>query len=151
MPLGEVLIAIAVVSVIVIVARFVWVFPASYLPRWLSKQSVENMILSRHGATLSSFPSPEFEGVVSLAAALAIPLTLPDGQDFPHRDLILFVAFGVIFVTLVGIGLTLPMVVKALNLTQHGQAEAVHERETEIAARREILHAARSSLKDDHR
>jgi CPA1 family monovalent cation:H+ antiporter len=51
-------------------------------------------------------------GVVSLAVALALPLTLPNGQEFPHRDLILLVTFGVITFTLVGIGLTLPILVK---------------------------------------
>ena len=44
-------------------------------------------------------------GAVSLAAALALPLALPSGEAFPYRDLILFVAFGVIFITLVGTGL----------------------------------------------
>lgn len=146
-PLSEVLTAIAVVSAIVIVARFVWVFPATYLPRWLSKRVREqDRMVSWRQPFIVSFTG--IRGVVSLAAALAIPLTLPDGSDFPNRDLILFVAFGVIFVTLVGIGLTLPMVVKALNLARHGRAEAIHERETEIAARREILHAARNSLKE---
>jgi CPA1 family monovalent cation:H+ antiporter len=144
-PLSDVLIAIAVVSAIVIVARFVWVFPASYLPRWLSKRIREqDPVASWRYTFVVAFTG--IRGVVSLAAALAIPLTLPDGRDFPHRDLILFVAFGVIFVTLVGIGLTLPMVVKALKITRHGQTEAIHERESEIAARREILHAARDSL-----
>jgi hypothetical protein len=43
-------------------------------------------------------------GAVSLAAALALPLALPGGEGFPYRDMILFVAFGVIFITLVGLG-----------------------------------------------
>jgi CPA1 family monovalent cation:H+ antiporter len=49
-------------------------------------------------------------------------------------------------VTLVGIGLTLPLVVKLLGLSQHGHLEAIREREAEIAARREILEVARGSL-----
>jgi NhaP-type Na+/H+ or K+/H+ antiporter len=56
-------------------------------------------------------------GAVSLAAALAIPLTLPDGSAFPHRDLIIFITFTVILVTLVGGGLTLPAVVRMLSIT----------------------------------
>ena len=48
-------------------------------------------------------------GVVSLAAALAIPLTVGSGAPFPYRDLILFVVFGVIIVTLIGQGLVLPL------------------------------------------
>jgi CPA1 family monovalent cation:H+ antiporter len=55
-------------------------------------------------------------GAVSLAAALAIPLALPDGSAFPHRDLMIFVTFSVILVTLVGGGLTLPSVVTRLHI-----------------------------------
>src|ERR1700732_1850652 len=99
--------AAAVVSAVVILARFVWVFPATYLPRWLVP------------AIARKDPSPPWQwpivlgftgvrGIVSLAAALAIPLTLDDGQLFPDRDLILFLTFAVILVTLVGQGLMLP-------------------------------------------
>ncbi len=55
-------------------------------------------------------------GAVSLAAALAIPLTLPNGAPFPNRDLIIFITFSVIVVTLVGGGLTLPSVVRRLRV-----------------------------------
>ncbi len=55
-------------------------------------------------------------GAVSLAAALAIPLVLPNGARFPHRDLLIFITFTVILVTLVGGGLTLPAVVKMLRI-----------------------------------
>ncbi len=55
-------------------------------------------------------------GVVSLAAALSIPLTLQDGSPFPHRNLILFITFVVILLTLVVQGLTLPYLIKRFNL-----------------------------------
>ena len=55
-------------------------------------------------------------GVVSLAAALSIPVTLTSGEAFPNRDMILFITFTVILVTLVVQGLTLPMVIKWLKL-----------------------------------
>ncbi|MCC8977208.1 Na+/H+ antiporter, partial [Bradyrhizobium sp. Cham227] len=76
----------------------------------------------------------------------ALPLTLPSGDAFPYRDLILFVAFGVIFVTLVGLGLTLPPVVRWLGLARDGRSEHIAEHEQEIAARREALNAALKSL-----
>ena len=63
-------------------------------------------------------------GVVSLAAALAIPLTLANGQPFPYRDLILFIAFGVIILTLVGLGLMLPTVIRWLGVTRHAAARS---------------------------
>src|SRR5882762_7855193 len=96
----------AVVSVVVILARFVWIFPATYLPRWLVPAIARND------------PSPPWQwpfvlgftgvrGIVSLAAALAIPFTIADGRPFPDRDLILSHTFPVILVTLVGLGLML--------------------------------------------
>ena len=85
-------------------------------------------------------------GTVSLATALALPLTLSSGAPFPYRDEILFIAFGVIFFTLIGLGLTLPPVVRRLGVGQEGRAEHVHEHEQEIAARRETLDRALQSL-----
>jgi CPA1 family monovalent cation:H+ antiporter len=73
-------------------------------------------------------------------------LTLPDGAGFPYRDLILFVSFGVIFITLVGLGLGLPLVVRWLGITQAGRDEHLAEHESEITARREALGVALKSL-----
>src|SRR5215468_5711538 len=90
-PLDNILIAIALVSFVVIIARFVWAYPATYLPRVLSKSLRQRdpappwqwtFILSFAGV----------RGAVSLAAALALPLALVNGDAFPHRDLILFVS-----------------------------------------------------------
>ena len=106
----------ALVSAVAIVVRMLWVFPATYLPRMLSRRIRERD------------PPPPWRnvfvvawtgmrGVVSLAAALALPLTvLKTGERFPHRDLIIFITFGVILVTLVLQGLTLPAVIRWLRL-----------------------------------
>jgi CPA1 family monovalent cation:H+ antiporter len=102
-------------------------------------------------------PSPQWQtvfvisftgvrGAVSLAAALALPFTLSGGEAFPYRDLILFVSFGVIFITLIGLGLGLPLVVRWLGILQAGRAEHVAELEAEIAARRQALGVALQSL-----
>lgn len=144
-PVSEALIAIALVSAIVIVARFAWVFPATYIPRWINKRlAARDPAPSWRQTFVVAFTG--IRGAVSLAAALAIPLSLPGGEAFPHRDLILFVAFGVIFVTLVGLGLTLPFVVRMLHLGDHGHAEETEEREREIAARRAIIGFGRQHL-----
>ena len=63
-------------------------------------------------------------GIVSLAAALAIPFATTNGQLFPDRDLILFLTFSVILVTLVGQGLLLPSVIRALGLANADAASA---------------------------
>lgn len=87
-------------------------------------------------------------GVVSLAAALAIPYTIANGQPFPHRDLILFVTFGVIIVTLVGQGLMLPYVVRWLGLVRFGKEERKIEVRAELAARQEALAEVMKVLDD---
>src|SRR5437879_8769530 len=92
-PLQEILFATALVAVIVVVARFAWVFPAIYLPR-LSKRLRE-----RDPAPPWQWPFvlafTGVRGAVSLAAALALPFALPGGEGFPYRDLILFVSFEI--------------------------------------------------------
>jgi CPA1 family monovalent cation:H+ antiporter len=129
-----------VISADVIVARFAWIFPATYIPRWLSPR------LRRRD------PSPPWQwvfvlsftgvrGIVSLAAALAIPLMTPSGQPFPSRDLILLLTFSVILVTLVGLGLLLPWVIRALGLAQAGDREHRLERTEEHAARQQAIKA----------
>jgi len=90
-------------------------------------------------------------GVVSLAAALAIPLTLASGTPFPHRELILFVTFGVIILTLVGLGLTLPAVIRWLGVTRHRAQEERQERAAELAARHESMDVALRRLEQNAR
>jgi Na+/H+ antiporter len=144
-PIGDILLATGVVAVVIVIARFAWVYPAIYVPRWLSPR------LRR------SDPAPGWRwpfvvaftgvrGAVSLAAALALPFALPSGEGFPARDLILFVTFSIILITLVGFGLGLPIVVKLLGLGKEGREEQVAEHEAELEARREALAAALASL-----
>jgi len=133
--------AAAVVSIVVILARFVWMFPATYLPRWLIPAIARND------------PAPPWQwpfvlgftgvrGIVSLAAALAIPFTMDDGRPFPDRDLILFLTFAVILVTLVGQGVTLPAVIRLLDLAKAGEQELQTEQTEELVARRHAVEAA---------
>jgi Na+/H+ antiporter len=144
-PLQEILFATALVAIIVIVARFAWVYPATYLPRVISRR-IRERDPPPSWQTVFVVAFTGVRGAVSLAAALALPLALPSGEGFPHRDMILFVAFGVIFITLVGLGLGLPAVVRWLGVAKDGRSEHVAEHEAEIAARREALDAALKSL-----
>ena len=134
-------ISAAVVSAVVIIARFVWMYPATYLPRWLIP------------AIRRKDPSPPWQwpfalaftgvrGIVSLAAALAIPFTTDSGEPFPQRNLILFLTFSVILVTLVGQGLMLPTVVRWLGLARAGRREQHANKEEEFVARRLAIEAA---------
>jgi Na+/H+ antiporter len=71
-------------------------------------------------------------GVVSLAAALSIPILHSTGTPFPQRHLILFITFVVILLTLVVQGLTLPLLVKWLNLTDPVQPELTEHQQEEL-------------------
>ena len=143
-PLDDILFATALVTVMIVIARFAWVYPAIYLPRLLKRVRERDPSPPWQWAFVVAFTG--VRGAVSLAAALALPYALPTGEDFPYRDLILFVSFGVIFITLIGLGLGLPLVVRWLGLGQAGRAEHLAEHESELAARREALAAALRSL-----
>ena len=144
-PLDEILIATAVVMVVIVVARFAWLYPATYLPRIMSS-SLRKRDPSPPWQWPFTLAFTGVRGAVSLAAALALPFALPGGEAFPYRDLILFVAFGVNFITLIGVGLTLPPVVRWLGIADAGRDEHVAEHQAEIAARRQALDAALQSL-----
>jgi monovalent cation/hydrogen antiporter len=138
--------AILLTVAVVIVTRFIWVYPAAYLPRWL------NPSLARRDPVppwrqLFFLGFVGVRGVVSLAAALAIPLFTAAGTPFPDRNLILFVTFGVIVVTLIGQGLSLPLLVRWLGLAKHAAAERRREHEAELAARSGALNVGHERLK----
>ncbi len=106
-----------IITLITILIRIILVFPSAYLPRILSRRIRES----------EAYPSVSLvflagwagmRGVVSLAAALAIPLTLSTGEPFPHRNLILFITFVVILVTLVFQGLSMPFLIRWLNVAE---------------------------------
>jgi Na+/H+ antiporter len=145
-PLHDILFAIALVTAMIIIARFAWVFPATYLPRLIKRVRLRDPSPPWRWVFVLAFTG--VRGAVSLAAALALPFTLPNGEGFPYRDLILFVTFGVILITLVGLGLGLPPVVRWLGISQAGRHEHRAELESEIAARREALAVALKSLDD---
>jgi len=132
--ISELVIATLLTTAIAIVARFVWMFPATYVPRWLSSA------LARRDPS-PPWQSPFFlaftgvRGVDSLAVALAIPYTVMSGAPFPHRDLILFVTFGVIIITLIGQGAMLPLVIRWLGLNRLAQEEHQSEIQAELDAR----------------
>jgi CPA1 family monovalent cation:H+ antiporter len=124
------------VSVALIVSRFVWVFPATWLPRmlWPGLSERDPMPPWSHSVVLSW---AGMRGVVSLAAALALP------AEFPQRDIILFLAFCAILATLVLQGTTLGPLIRRLNLSEEEDEsanpattpEAIHARgEAAVAA-----------------
>jgi monovalent cation/hydrogen antiporter len=137
-PARQLVVSAVVVSAVVIATRFIWMFPATYLPRWLIP------------SVARKDPSPPWQypfvlaftgvrGIVSLAAALAIPLETDAGTPFPQRDLVLLLTFVIVLVTLVGQGLTLPWVIQKIGLANAGRRERIEGRAAEFAARRHAI------------
>ena len=122
----------------VLVARALWVYPAAWLPRKLFRRIRERDPMPP-ASWLVLISWSGMRGGVSLAAALAIPLTTDAGEAFPGRNLILFLTFAVIFGTLVVQGLTLPAVIRLLRLEDDGEEEG---REEALAR----IHAAQAAL-----
>ena len=133
LPLAALLGYGCLITAAVIAVRFLWVFPATYLPRALSRS-----LRKRDPSPPWQYPFfiswTGMRGGISLAAALGIPLTLPNDAPFPYRDLIIFLTFFVIFVTLAVQGLTLPLVIRRLGLTSDSLSErAVFRRQQHYA------------------
>jgi len=127
-----------VVSLVAILARIVWVFPATYVPRWTSRalQRRDPVPSWRYVAVIAW---TGLRGIVSLAAALALPLRDAAGQPFPQRSAIVFVAFCVIVVTLVFQGLSLIPLLHWLHIDAD---EDIGQREIDVRVK-----ALRAGLK----
>lgn len=124
-----------VVNAAVIAVRFTWLLIQEYLP--VLGGSSEHPAGDWTHAVVAGWSG--LRGGVSLAAALAVPLTIAGGAHFPERNLIIFLTFSVILVTLVGGGLTLPFVIRALRVT-----ESVDEEDEDM--RRGIEGISRAAL-----
>lgn len=122
------------ICVIVIVLRLVAVYLSAFVPRLLFKR-----VRIKERSPGWKLPLvvgwAGMRGVVSLASALAIPLTLYDGTAFPHRNLILFITFVVILVTLVFQGLTLPLLIRLIKVEEVDEQASMEEQIDEIRLR----------------
>jgi len=121
------------ISAITIALRFLWVYPAAHLPRWLSAKVRKDPSPGWKGPLVISWAG--MRGVVSLATALSIPLLMTDGTAFPQRNLIIFITFVVIFVTLVFQGLTLPFIIKLIRLKEIDTFASEEEQQAGIQIR----------------
>ncbi|MCF3133535.1 Na+/H+ antiporter [Streptomyces olivochromogenes] len=125
-----------VLFLVVVAARFVWVYPAAFLPRLLSarvRKREENPTWK--GAMVTAWAG--MRGVVSLAIAFSIPVTMHGGAPFPQRNLILFLTFTTVIGTLVVQGLTLPPLIRLLKFPgRDQQAETLAEANAQAQASR---------------
>ncbi len=131
----------AIFSAMVIVLRLLWIFPGAHISYAIRTRLLHQKYARPSAKQIFVIGWTGMRGVVALAAAMALPETLGDNSPFPQRNLIVFLTFSVILVTLVLQGLTLPPLIRALGLA--GQ-ESHHGEEDE--ARRVIINTALSHL-----
>lgn len=138
-----------VLFLVVAVARFVWVYPATFLPRLSARVRAREGDLSWKGPFVIGWAG--MRGVVSLAIAFSIPMTVHGGEPFPERNLILFLTFTTVIGTLVVQGVSLPPLIRLLKFPAHDvQAETLAEANAQAQASR-VAEQRLDDLLDDER
>jgi monovalent cation/hydrogen antiporter len=133
----------AIFSGLLIALRLIWIYPGAFFAHLIRTRLLHQDVQMPAPSGILIVGWTGMRGVIALAAAIALPQTLANGKPFPERNLIIFLAFSVIFVTLVLQGLTLPPLVRLLGL-----AETRGPNKEEEAARREMLRAALAYLEE---
>ena len=140
--LGEVAIAGLWISLVIIVVRLLWVPVATWGPRWMSPE-IRRREPPPRPKVVALVAWTAMRGIVSLATALALPLTLADGSDFPYRSEIIVITMVVIVITLVAQGFTLEPIIRWMRFAP----EHEHHDEERLA-RREMMRRAAETLED---
>jgi NhaP-type Na+/H+ or K+/H+ antiporter len=120
--LADLALAALALNLVVIVVRLALVYPASWLPRLSARVRERDPFPGWAYTTVIGWAG--MRGVVTLALAVAIPPEVASGEPFPDRNLVVFLAFSVIVVTLVGQGLTLPLVIRWLGVAADDEGAA---------------------------
>ncbi|QMV18983.1 Na+/H+ antiporter [Granulicella sp. 5B5] len=124
-------------SLVLIALRMAWVFPGAHISFWIRRRFSHQPAPIPETRSLFVIGWSGMRGVLSLAAAFSLPVTLSNGQPFRQRSLILFLTFSIILVTLVGQGLTLPPLIHRLGLAGNSELE-----DEMLAARYRVLSSA---------
>lgn len=128
-------------SLLVVLLRLVWVYPSAFISNFIRHHLRLRKVDRFSSREIFIIGWSGMRGVLALAAAISLPVRLDNGQAFPHRNLIIFLTFCVIFVTLVLQGLSLPGFIRRLGMA--GSASFADEEEL---ARREMIDAALARL-----
>lgn len=136
-----------IISALIIGIRIIWTYVMAHTPRMLFKSIRERESSPGwKGPFVVSFAG--MRGVVSLAAAFSIPLLTPTHEYFPYRNLILFITFVVILVTLVGQGLALPWLLRLIRIQEFDDVRPANEQEADIQIRLKTV--SLNLLKEKH-
>lgn len=132
----------ALVSGIVIALRFLWMYPGARIAHFIRVHLQRQHVAAPGTRDLLVMGWSGMRGVITLAAALSVPAFTNRGARFPEREGIIFLAFAVILVTLVGQGLTLPMLIRSLGVSESKEAQ-----DEERQARKSMLNFVLKTLR----
>src|SRR6195256_1632343 len=138
----------ALFSAIVIVLRLLWMYPGSQLAYLIRKRILHQKYARPSTKQIFVVGWTGMRGVVALAAAIALPEMLSDGSPFPQRDLIIFLTFSVILVTLVLQGLTLPPLIRALGFVGKTGTEDEEDEARRIITSTALTHLESARAED---
>ncbi|HYJ37691.1 MAG TPA: Na+/H+ antiporter [Chitinophagaceae bacterium] len=145
-PFSQILGYGLLISLVTIIVRIIWVFAGAYWENFFNrkkKTAVDKKDNTWKNVLVVAWTGTR--GVISLAAALALPLALRDGAPFPKRNSIIFLAFVVIFVTLVVQGLSLPLLIRLLKIKPQDNTDA-EEKELQLYLATNTLHFIEQEL-----
>lgn len=120
------------ISFVVIIIRFIWVIPAAMLPRVFSKRIREREAFDSRNMVIFGWAG--MRGVVSMAAALGLPMLIAGDEKFENRDLIIYLSFCVILITLVALGGSLRWVIRKLKIEPHSLVGEEYEVRNTVVA-----------------
>jgi Na+/H+ antiporter len=140
---GQLIGGAAFICALLLFLRFLWIFPAERLARWVRARRLHHRLEAANPKETLVVGWAGMRGVLTLAAALSLPVTADNGAAFPHRAGILFLAFSAILVSLTGQGLSLPWVINKL-----GVCASKRTLEEERWARRQLVTAALELLQN---
>lgn len=150
-PFSQILGYGLLISLVTIVVRIIWVFAGAWWQNYFHKKKKNSINIAGSGYAADTWKNvlvvawTGTRGVISLAAALALPLFLEDGSAFPKRHSIIFLAFVVIFVTLVVQGLSLPLLIRWLKIKPQDNA-IKEEKELRLYLASNTLHFIEKEL-----
>ena len=138
----------ALFSAIVIVLRMMWMFPGAYIAKVIRTRVLHQQVQLPSKRQIFVVGWTGMRGVVALAAAISLPELLADGSPFPQRNLIVFLTFSVILVTLVLQGLTLPPLIRALGLAGAKGPESEEDEARKAMVEAGLAHLEEARKKD---
>lgn len=150
-PFTEILGYGLIISLVTIIVRIIWVLSGAYWLNYFQQRKKTGLDTGLKNETDETWKNVLIvawtgtRGVISLAAALALPLVLQDGTAFPKRHSIIFLAFVVIFVTLVVQGLSLPLLIRWLKIKPQDNKDA-EEKELQLFLATSTLHFIEEEL-----